>query len=734
MERKLAAILCADVYGYSRLMGEDEEATLRTLSSHRKIIDSLIEQHRGRFVNSAGDSVLAEFASVVNAVQCAVEVQNRLSTANESTPAARRMEFRIGVNLGDVMVEGAQIYGDGVNVAARLESLAEPGGICVSGKVREELGDKLALSFADLGEQQVKNIAKPVRVFRVLANGTVAPRETRQIPRRYWRRGVLSLTGLAIIVGAILLVQNLTLKPPHTHASIPPQEKPALALPDKPSIAVLPFINMSGDKEQEYFSDGITDDLITDLSRLPGLFVIARNSTFTYKSKAANLQDVGKELGVKYVLEGSVRKAGGQIRVTAQLADATTGDELWAERYDRPLRDVFALQDEIVRRIVTTLNLQLALSQKGFVIPRTTENLEAYDDLLRGTEYLVSLTKDGNANARPLFEKAIELDPKYAAAYAQLGWNYLAGVVFALNPDPSGIERGLRLEHQAIALDDSLSGAHCVMAQLDAAIEQYDEAGVQAKRAIALDPNYAMAYQTLAALLDVQVKPTEALATVEKAIRLDPRNADNYVGEQGIAYMELGRWKDSIPALKRGLTRFPNIYFHAFLANDYSFLGDEDAARAEVAEVERIVALTPNSSFGYVPLSWALNSMGKPAEALVAVNTAIRLDPRKRDFCVCHLRFRGVAYTLLGRWQEAIDAFKRHLTHFPHNFWAHAYLAVDYMELGRDDAARAEAAEVQRLDPQLTVDMIFPTASLDHKAFPTEIDRFRDDLHKAGLK
>ena len=734
MERKLAAILCADVYGYSRLMGENEEATLRTLSLYRKIIDGMIAQHRGRFVNSAGDSVLAEFASVVEAVNSAVEIQAALKIENASLPPERRMEFRIGVNLGDVMVEGEQIYGDGVNVAARLESLAEPGGICVSGKVYDEVGKKLGLNCADLGEQRVKNIAEPVRAWRVLADG-VAPRKASGRGRSYWRGGVFSLAGLAIIVATFFLVQHVSLMPPHTHASIPPQEKPALPLPSIPSIAVLPFTNMSGDRDQEYFSDGITDDLITDLSRLQGLFVIARSSTFTYKGKAAKLQDVGRELGVKYVLAGSVRKAAGQVRITVQLADATTGDELWAERYDRPLRDVFALQDEIVRRIVTTLNLQLALSQRGLLIPRTTENLDAYDDVLRATEYFLGVTKEGNAKARLLFEKAIDLDPKYAVAYASLGWNYLAGVAFALNPDPSGIERGLRLERQAVALDDSLSNAHCAMAALDATIEQYDEAGVEAQRAIALDPNYALAYQVFAHLLNTEFRPAEALVAFEKATRLDPRNADNYMWDQGWAYMELGRWKESIPALNRSLARSPyNVYAHAFLANDYSFLGDEDAARAQVAEVERIVALTPNAFAAYVPLSWALNSMGKPAEALVAADTAIRLDPRKRDFCVCHLHFRGVAYTLLGQWQQAIDAFKRHLTHFPYNFWAHAYLAVDYTELGHDDAARAEVAEVQRLDPQLTVDMIFPTVSLDHKAFPEEIDRFRADLRKAGLK
>ncbi len=730
MERKLAAILCADVYGYSRLMGEDEEATLRTLSSHRKIIDSLIEQHRGRFVNSAGDSVLAEFASVVNAVQCAVEVQTRLKVENANLPNVRRMEFRIGVNLGDVMVEGEQIYGDGVNVAARLESLAEPGGICISNTVHDQIKNKLALSYADLGEQHVKNISEAVRVFRVLPNGTAAIPPG--ISRRHWRGGVLSLTGLAIIVGTIVLVQHLSLKQPHTHASIPPAQSPALTLPDKPSIAVLPFTNMSGDREQEYFSDGITDDLITDLSRLPGLFVIARESTFTYKGKAAKLQDVGKELGVKYVLEGSVRRAAGQVRITVQLADATTGAELWAERYDRPLRDVFALQDEIVRRIVTTLNLELALSQKGILIPRTTENLEAYDDLLRGAEYFASVTKDGNARARPLFEKAIELDPKYAAAYAFLGENYYVGFELAFNPDPNGIERALKMEQQAIALDDSLSMAHSVMADIDASNHQDDQAGTEAQRAIALDPNAAAAYQILADVLNQQAKPAEALVAVEKAMRLDPQNPDIYLLQQGVAYTNLGRWKESITAFKRYLARYPQVIFaHAFLVYDYSSLGDDDAARAEAAEVERAVALTPASAVGYHVLALTLNKLGKPAEALVAADTAVRLDPPHADLYVAQ---QGLAYTLLGRSEEAIAAFKLFLARHPNDFRAHADLAVDYMELGRDDAARAEVSEVQRLNPEFSVEIIFPMDSLQRKAFPAEIDRFRADLRKAGLK
>ena len=346
-------------------MGEDEEATLRTLSSRRKLIDSLIEQHHGRFVNSAGDSVLAEFASVVNAVQCVVEIQTALKAENASLPPERRMEFRIGVNLGDVIVDGEQIYGDGVNVAARLESLAEPGGICISGTVHEHIGNKLALGYENLGEQTVKNIAKPVRVLRVMLDGGATTRTTAKATklslRKNWPGGVFLIAGLALIGAVIVLVQHLSQRPPATTASIPPQQKPSLPFPKIPSIAVLPFTNMSGDHEQEYFSDGITDDLITELSRGPGLLVIARTSTFVYKGKAVGVQEVGRELGVKYVLEGSVRKAGGQVRITAQLVDATSGDHLWAERYDRPLQDIFALQDEIVRRIVTTLNLQLTL-------------------------------------------------------------------------------------------------------------------------------------------------------------------------------------------------------------------------------------------------------------------------------------------------------------------------------------------------------------------------------------
>ena len=414
MERNLTAILCADVYGYSRLMGGDEEATLATLTAHRKIIDSLIEQHQGCFVNSAGDSVLAEFASVVEAVNGAVDIQTALSAENAKLPPERRMEFRIGVNLGDVMAEGDQIYGDGINVAARLESLADPGGICISGKVHEEISSKLPLGYEDLGEQTVKNIARPVHVWRVLLNGTTPHRKTGRIPHRYWRGGVLSLTGLAIIVGTIVLVQHVSLKPPQTRASIPPQEKSAPPLPSIPSIAVLPFTNLSSDPDQEYFSDGIADQLIGDLSRLPGLFVIARNSSFACKGKSVKEQEIGRELGVKYVLEGSVRKAADRVRIGVELVDANTGTEMWTQRYERPLKDIFSMQDEIVSKVVTTLGLVLKLEEMNaphWGKSQPTTNVEAFDDMLRASQYFNRFTRDDNARACGWIEKAIALDP-----------------------------------------------------------------------------------------------------------------------------------------------------------------------------------------------------------------------------------------------------------------------------------------------------------------------------------
>jgi adenylate cyclase len=597
LERKLTAILCADVFGYSRLMGDDEEATLRTLSSHRKLIDSLVEQHRGRFVNSAGDSVLAEFASVVNAVQCAVEIQTTLKAENANIPPERRMEFRIGVNLGDVMVDSEQIYGDGVNVAARLESLAEPGGICISAIVHDQIKNKVALSYEDLGAQQVKNIAEPVRVFRVLteAGGAATPtRQTQGVARKYVRRGVFSIAGLAIIAATIIFVEHLFLRPPTPSVSIPPAQPPALPLPDKPSIAVLPFTNMSGDRDQEYFSDGITDDIITALSRLPDLFVIARTSTFTYKGKAAKVQDISRDLGVAYVLEGSVRKAGDNVRITAQLVDASSGDHLWAEHYDRPLKDIFSLQDEIVRRIITTLKLQLPLDMQWkdiAQIAQHTDNPEAYDDYLRGVEYVKSFSAEGILKARQMFEKAIELDPAYTDAYGWLGYTYWWSWYSQYGgDDPSLLDRAIRLEQQAIALDDAHADlAHANLCRFYPFKRQYDQAVTECQRAIELAPSCPHCYFSAAETSNRSGKPREAIGFVEKAERLDPRNRGLFELDRGAAYILMGRYAEAIPIFKAYFVSYPHVMWaHVWQAVAYSELGREQEARAEAVEIMRI--------------------------------------------------------------------------------------------------------------------------------------------------
>lgn len=595
MERRLTAILCADVYGYSRLMGDDEEATLRTLTSHRKLIDSQIERHHGRFVNSAGDSVLAEFASVVEAVSCAVEIQTLLKAENASLPTERRMEFRIGVNLGDVMAEGEQIYGDGVNVAARLESLAEPGGICISGTVHDQVRDKLSLAYEDAGEQAVKNIARPVHVWRVLLDGaTPTPRGTRRFPRKYQRVGALSFAGLAIILATIVIVQHLSLKPQQTHASIPPQEKPALPLPDIPSIAVLPFTNLSGDPKQEYFSDGISDQLINSLSRLPGLFVIARRSSFAYKGKDTKEREVGKELGVKYLLEGSVSKTGDQVRIGVELDDAITGAQVWAEQFNRPLKDIFAVQDEIVGKVVTTLGLLFKLDEQklphGLGAARPTDDIEAYDDLLRAFESLWRFTKDDNAKGRQWAEKAIARDPKYAAAYATEGSLYWTEVLFHWSENPAAdLNRATELAQHALALDDSDGTALALQCEIDWMQRRYDEAVTEGQRTVALNPNFAIGYQALTDALLTSGRPEEGIGTIEKAIRLDPAGEAFYAFFIGAGYVQMGRYQEAIPFLKKNAAAYPHEpWVHQNLVIAYEELGRDQEARAEAAEIMRI--------------------------------------------------------------------------------------------------------------------------------------------------
>jgi len=545
MERKLAAILSADVKGYSRLMGEDEVATIRTLTTYRELMGILIHQYRGRVVDSPGDNLLAEFASVVDAVQGAMEIQQALKARNADLPASRRMEFRLGINLGDVIVEGERIYGDGVNIAARLEGLADGGGLCISGSVYEQVESKLALTYEYMGEQTVKNIHKPVRVYRV---------------------------------------REQTDMPPLAQAG----EKP-LPLPDKPSLAVLPFTNMSSDPEQEYFSDGITEDLITDLSKVSGLFVISRNSVFTYKGKITKVEQVGQELGVRYVLEGSIRKAGNRVRITAQLIDATSGFHMWAERYDRDLQDIFAVQDEVTQQIVSALKVKLTTVERDRLGRQPTENLEAYDSYLRGLELYAQRSQEANEQARQRFAHATALDPHFATAYAFLGRTYLMELVYQWKSDPQTQEQLLAFAQKAVALDDSQPAAHETLALAHLGKKQHAQAIAEAEKTIALDPNYADGYVTLADVLCFAGQPEPAVPLVEQAMRLNPRYPPYYLWSLGHAYRLLGRSEEAVATLRNLVSQNPALLTaHVLLAATYSELGREEEARAEAAEVLRI--------------------------------------------------------------------------------------------------------------------------------------------------
>jgi adenylate cyclase len=562
VERKLAAILSTDVKGYSRLMGDDEEATIRTLTVYREIIASHVRQHRGRVVDSPGDNLLAEFASAVDAVRSAVEIQHALTDNNADLSEHRKMEFRIGINVGDVVVEGERIYGDGVNIAARLEALAEGGGICISGTVYDQVENKLDLGYTDLGQQSVKNIARPVRVYRVeLDPEAVSP--------------------------AAPSVED-----------VPAEETTLPTLPDKPSIAVLPFVNLSQDPEQEYFSDGMTEDLITDLSKLAGLFVISRNSVFVYKGKAIKSEDVSRELGVRYVLEGSVRKAGNRVRITAQLIDATSDYHLWAERYDRELQDIFELQDEVTQKIVSALAVKLTEGEQQRLSRPRTENVEAYDYYLRGLEYYFRRTQDANLQARAMFEQAVSLDPHFASAHAYLGRTYLMELVNQWTTDRQALEQVFLCAHKAVALDEAQPTAHETLAYAYLGNKQHPEAIAAAEQAIAVDPNAAEAYATLAEVCSFAGQPQRAVEAIETAMRLNPRYPASYLWTLGHAYRWLGKYEEAIALFKRVLLRSPeHLTAHLFLAATYSELEQLTEARVAAAEVLR---LNPNFSLKVV--------------------------------------------------------------------------------------------------------------------------------------
>jgi TolB-like protein/class 3 adenylate cyclase/cytochrome c-type biogenesis protein CcmH/NrfG len=605
LTRRLSAILSADVEGYSLLMREDEQATVHTLTTYRTAMTHLINQYRGRVVDSPGDNILAEFTSVVDAVNCGVEIQRELAERNAELPENRRMQLRIGINLGDVLEEGERIYGDGVNIAARMESLAEAGEICISGTVYDAIEAKIGLEYEYLGEKEVKNIDKPVRAYRVLSlPGAAAHRvvKAKRAVQKTWRNVVVAIVAV-LLVGVAFAVWHFYLRPSPPSVEIASEERMALPLPDKPSIAVLPFENLSGEPEQEYFSDGMTEDLITDLSRLSGLFVIARNSSFRYKGQTIDPQQISRELGVRYVLEGSVRRADDRVRINAQLIDATTGYHVWADRYDRELGDIFSLQDDITKAIVASLEVELAEGSQQQPARRYTDNVEAYDLFLWAREHQLLRTRQGLAEAKQALERAIDLDPAFAGTYAVLSDNYFLEWIFQWSEDPNVLDHALELAQKAVALDASLPLAQIRLAWIYLWKKQYDQAIAGAKKAVALDPNYADGYARLGTMLNYAGRPEEGIKFIKKAMRLDPRYPFLYLFFLAQTYEGMERYEEAIATFKRALARNPkHLGTHYQLASIYGHLGRMDEARAEAAEILR---LNPDFSVKVASQRWA---------------------------------------------------------------------------------------------------------------------------------
>jgi adenylate cyclase len=554
-ERRLTAILAADVAGYSRLVENDEEDTLTQWKAHwHALLEPKIKEFHGRVVRVIGDGVLVEFASVVDAVRAAVEVQRGMAARNAEVPHDKRIEFRIGINFGELIIDGRDFWGDAVNIAARLEALADPGGICVSGRVQEDVKGKLDIVFEDAGEQQLKNIARSVRVYRIPTGSGVPTSpviQRKPSAARTSLRGSLIAGGLVAVALLVLLGGGERVWQLVSHlfsvSQVREVQAPAL-LPDKRSIAVLPFVNMSSDPEQEYFSDGMTEDLITELSRLKGLFVIARNSVYTFKGRAVKPQQVSQELGVRYMVEGSVRKANNRIRITAQLIDTDTGYHLWAQYYDRDLHDVFAVQEEIARRITSALAVKLTKDEEKHMGRPYTSSEVAWEYFMRGTELARRFTRQDNANARALFEKAIDLDPQFARAYASLAATHRQDFYGRWTQDPQSSEdmayrmaqKALELARRELEPKPSLPYALEQMGWVLLYRERHQEAMEAAEEAVQRDPNYADGYALWALVLIYMGKPEEGLHKSQEAIERNPIYPFFYDYHRGNAYYVWG--------------------------------------------------------------------------------------------------------------------------------------------------------------------------------------------------
>ncbi len=607
--RKLTSILAADVEGYTRLMRADEEATLKTLDEYREIIDGLIARHDGRVFSTGGDSVLAEFGSAVEAVRCAISCQEEISSRNAELADDRKLMFRIGINVGDVMVRDGDLFGDGVNVAARLEGLAEAGGVCISGSVFEQIKHKLSLGFEDMGQQEVKNIAEPVSAYRLVPGQASAAATTATKPSdgKRWRMPAIAVVVAVLfaIVGGALWWQPWA--PDVEPASL---EKMVLPLPDKPSIAVLPFDNMSGDSEQAYFADGMTDDLTTGLSKLSGLFVISRSSTFTYKGKPVKVRQVAEELGVRYVLEGSVRRVGDQVRINAQLIDALSGYHVWAEKYDGSLADVFALQDRVTANIINALAVTLTPEEREDVDSFGTTIIDAHDAFLQGQSFYFRDTPEDNAKAEAYFKRAVELDPEFARASTALAKVYLKGArpdwgdALQLNWRDAYRLASLNLERAA---GKRISDVHVVRAWLAIPKHQLDVAVMEAERALELSPNEVDALEAMSEALIFTGKPDEGRKLAEQAMRLNPTLPARALYLVGLSHFAEGSFQEAATHIERALRYAPTVSEYAgVLAAAYGYLGlEEKAGRAYETFSKAWVTKRPSveQAMFYLPVS-----------------------------------------------------------------------------------------------------------------------------------
>ncbi len=572
VERRLAAILSADVVGYSRLMADNEDATVRTLSAYRDEIGLLVKQHTGRVVDFTGDNLLAEFPTAIAAVRGAVSIQRVLSARNADLDEERRMNFRIGVHLGDVRVEGERIYGDGVNIAARLEGLAEPGGICLSATVHEQVRNKLEVGYEDLGDQDIKNLPDQVHVFRVNFDTPAQP----PVASSGSRRRVAAFALVVFIAAGAGLVWRFF------------SERAPAPLAGVPSLVVLPFANLSGDPEQEYFADGLTEDLITDLSKISGLLVIARNSAFTYKGRAVRVEDVGRELGVAYVLEGSVRRADDRVRITAQLVETANGHHLWAERYDRRMQDIFALQDDVAREIVAALEVRLSDSEATQVERLPTANLEAYDAFQRALVYSQRYDPGAIVRAQELARRAIELDPEFGPAHALLGSALMGAWMVQATQDPTTMERAVALAERALELDDRDPRSLTLASMIFIVGGRLDAAVATGERAVELAPGSAQAHAALGQGFLRTGRPAEARRMFTIALRLDPLDPMAAFQMAGSLFGD-HQQEQSIAVLRRAIVHTPDFMgLYGLLTVNYVELGRLEEARAALAELERI--------------------------------------------------------------------------------------------------------------------------------------------------